>query len=91
MTMLKNIEDGTIINVKMYAIFEDDKEGVDEPITILSIMDNDGTVYASNSSVVRRSFEDIADIFFEDDEEFAIEKISGTTKSGRSFVNVTLA
>lgn len=77
---------GERINVHLYAFYEDtDKDG--NTREILSIMDNDGNVYATNSATFKADFEKILDITDDDAfDDLTIEVISGTSKSGREFI-----
>ena len=88
--MLKSLEDGDRIEVDCYAVFEDLKDDTDEPTIVLSILATSGDVLTTNSTTARNSFLEIADIF-DDGETFNIEKISGETKAGRTYVNIALA
>lgn len=86
-TQIKDLEDGTEITIDYWALFTDDtKENESE---VLTIIDNDGVVYATISDTFKKNFFRMVEIF--DDEEFAIVKISGTTNAGRDFVNCDLA
>ena len=90
MHVIKDVADGELIDVNIWSIFVDEKEDSDD-VTILSIMDNDGIVYCTNSATFQRSFEEIADLY--DDcgyTGFTIKKLSGETKAGRPFVNCAL-
>lgn len=90
MRMIKELDDGEKIDVALWCIFNDEKDDA-EDVTILSIIDNDGNIYATNSETFRRKFEEIADVY--DDEGYAgftIEKLSGETKAGRPFVYCAL-
>ena len=84
---MKDVPDGTSIPVKVWATYEDEKEdGTTAEIT--SIMDNDGKVYAFQSSTFRKSLENIHDVF--GDEPYSIIKESGKTKAGRDFIDCRL-
>lgn len=84
---MKDVPDGTIIPVKVWATYEDEKEdGTTSEIT--SIMDTDGKVYAFQSATFRKSLENIHDVFGE--EQYAIIKESGKTKAGRDFIDCRL-
>lgn len=85
---MKNVEDGTLIDVDAILTFEDEKKDGDV-VTITSIMDSEENVYAFQSSTFRKSLFDIVDIMGE--EKFAIIKESGTTNAGRPFINCRLA
>lgn len=78
---------GSVIPVINYCIYTDKKSDGDE-MTILSIMDEDGVCFATNSPTFHRDFERIVDIM--GDESFEIEVISGTSKNGRDFITCAL-
>lgn len=83
---------GSIIDVDAYCSYSDEKidtkTGEVVTVEILSIMDKDGTVYATNSASFQKDFRNICDIM--DGEEFEIEVISGVSKAGREFITCTL-
>ena len=84
---IKDVADGTSIDVDGYLIFEDEKEDGDTS-TICSIITKAKEVYSAQSKTFRDSLEAIAEIM--GDVPFSIVKISGTTKAGRPYVNCTL-
>ena len=78
---------GVQIDVAGYCLYKDvNKDG--KEIEVLSIMDTDGCVYATNSETFKRDFMNIADLM--DGEVYAIEIISGKSKAGREFITCTL-
>lgn len=78
---------GEVINVSKWMVYEDtDKDGNSR--TILSVMDQNGSVYATNSATFRSDFEKILEIV--EDEDFSIEVIRGTSKAGREFITCAL-
>lgn len=86
---LNKLEDGAIITPVNFLLYEDvDRDGKQQEI--LSIMDDSGSVVAFQSATAKRSFFDILDCFNGDLDGVQIMKISGTTKSGRGYVNFTL-
>lgn len=85
----KDVEDGTVIPVAKWLVFEDTKEDTGETNTILSVMDNDNNVYSAQSATLMRSFFEIVNIM--DGDSFSIVKMSGKTKSNRDFINCGLA
>ena len=91
MTVIKELNDGDVINVNNWCVFVDEKENADD-VTILTIQDgNTGTIFCTNSETFRRSFLDIADIYKDEGKiGFDIEKMSGTTKSNRTYINCSL-
>lgn len=84
---IKDIDDGTIIEVDAFIEFEDTKDDGDTS-SIMSVITPDKKVYACQSATFKRSLKDIAGIM--DGEPFSIEKISGVTKNDRKFVNCKL-
>lgn len=92
---VKDIADHTILNVNGYLTFEDTNSN-GETSEILAIMgaDDNGeiTVWACQSATFKRSFMNIVEINTESGidiavEPIAIEKLSGTTKAGRDYVD----
>lgn len=86
--VIKDVEDGTQIQVKAWCLFADTKEQTGETVELLSILTPDNVAYSCQSATFKRSFNDILSIM--EDESFSIEKFSGTTKAGRPFVNCSL-
>ena len=78
---------GAQIDVSAFIMYKDvNSDGKEQEI--LSVMDADGTVYATNSPTFKKDFANICDIM--DGEDFSIEVISGTSKAGREFITCTL-
>ena len=78
---------GAKIDVSAFIMYKDvNSDGKEQEI--LSVMDADGTVYATNSPTFKKDFSNICDIM--DGEDFSIEVISGTSKAGREFITCTL-
>lgn len=73
-----------------YCVYEDtNADGKDQ--VLLSIMAEDGVVYATNSETFRREFLDMCNVFREAHEE--IDKITvmgGQTNAGRHFITCAL-
>ena len=89
---IQDLADGTEITVNAFCEFNDVNEETGELSSLLGILDKDGkTAYVTQSKTFAESFKNIADIFAEDGEEFTIRKISGTSKSGRAYVDCVLA
>ena len=89
---VQDLDDNTVINVIAYCTFNDVNESTGEVANLLGILDKDGSSYVTQSATFKNSFMDIAAIFADDGElEFAIRKISGTTKANRPYVNCVLA
>ena len=59
---MKNLPDGSKIQVKKYMLFQDVKENTGEAVEILSILTPDNKVYSAQSGTVKRSFNDIVSI-----------------------------
>lgn len=81
MQVVKELEDGEILTVNNFVIFEDVKES--ETVEVLS-METDKGIFCTNSSTFKESF-----LYFYDCTglPLKLEKISGVTKNGREFVN----
>ena len=77
----------TEIHVGGYVIYTD-TNGKGDEVTVLSVMDKDGEVFATNSATARREFEYIADLM--DGDDFTIKIVSGESKNGRTYITVTL-
>ena len=86
-TSVKDLADGTVINVAGYMIFEDTKDN-GETVEVMSIIDNDMKCYACQSATFKRAVQDIHNIM--GDKPFSVNKISGKTKAGRDYINCTL-
>lgn len=78
---------GVVIDVAAYCFYSDEKAD-GNTVDILSVMDADGSIYATNSPTFRDDFERICEIM--DGEDFSIEVIAGTSKAGREFVTCAL-
>ena len=78
---------GQQLAVATYAIYTDDKED-GSSVDILSIQDQDGTVYATNSATALSEFEGILEIM--GDDPFSVEIIQGLSKAGRNFITLAL-
>lgn len=90
-TPIKNIPDGTAINVIAWCQFEDVDTKTGELRTIYSILDENGVAYAFQSQTFYESFMGIWELFADDNNEVvSIIKNSGVSKSGRNFVNCTV-
>lgn len=79
---------GAKLEITKAVLFDDiDKEG--EIHELLTIMTTEGEIYATNSRTFRKSFNDIAGIFIEDNDNVClfIEVIRGKSKSDREFVD----
>lgn len=78
---------GIQIGVSAYCLYSDvNKDG--KEVEVLSIMDKDGVVCATNSETFKKDFMNIADLM--GGEDYTIEIISGQSKAGREFITCTL-
>lgn len=83
---IKDVADDTVIKVAGYLTFVDEKS--DGEVELLSIITPEKEVYTCQSATFKTSFHNIAEIM--EGDEFAIRKISGTTKAGRPYVDCAL-
>ena len=88
MTSIKDVEDGTQLDITHVCRFTDTNKDGNE-VEIETYLDVNGTVYATQSETFKDDFEDICDIFL--GEDVSIIKKSGKTKAGRDYVYCTLA
>ena len=85
---VNRIEDGTVLEVSAFINYTDiNSEGKESEI--LAVLGTNGTVWACQSATFKRTFNDLVSIF--GNNGFSIKKLSGTTKSGRPYVNCDLA
>lgn len=85
---VKSLSNGAKINVVHWVEFTDVNASTEEVVDILSMMDENGECYATNSKSFKEMFFDIVDIM--EGESFTIEKLGGKTKAGREFVTCGL-
>lgn len=85
---VKSLENGAKISVVHWIVFSDVNSATGKEVEILSMMDENGEVFATNSESFKEMFFDIVDIM--DGEDFTIEKLGGITKAGRDFVTCGL-
>lgn len=86
---IKKMKDfiGAQIDVAAYCLYKDmNKDG--KEVEVLSVMDKDGGVCATNSDTFKRDFLNLAALM--DDDDYTIEVISGQSKAGREFITCTL-
>lgn len=84
---LKDVEDKTSIPVAGYLTFTDEKENGDS-VDILSIITPDNEVFSCQSVTFKHSFDNISNIMH--GKQFSVIKVSGTTKSGRPYIDCAL-
>ena len=88
MTSIKDVEDGTQLDITHVCRFTDaNKDG--DIVEIETYMDTSGNVYATQSATFKEYFEDIRSIFA--GEDVSVMKKSGETNAGREYVYCTLA
>lgn len=81
---------GAEIDVQAYCIYEDGED--DDIKTILSIMDAEGNVFATNSSTFQREFMRMNDLFTQMGCDLPVIKVCcGVSKSGRDFITCGMA
>lgn len=81
---------GAEIDVQSYCMYEDGVE--DDVKTILSIMDTEGKVFATNSSTFQRDFLRMEDLFNQMGCDLPVIKVcNGISKSGRDFITCGMA
>lgn len=85
---VKSLENGAKISVVHWIEFSDVNSSTGEEVEILSMMDDNGECFATNSKSFKEMFFDIVDIM--EGEDFTIEKLGGKTKAGRDFVTCGL-
>ena len=86
-TSMKDVPDNVEITVKIWALVERTNEDTGETMELLSVFDGKA-VYVTQSKTFLRSFEEIANIMADD--TYKIRKISGTTRSGREYIDCQL-
>ena len=88
MTSIKDVEDGTQLDITHVCRFTDTNKDGNE-VEIETYLDVDGNVYATQSVTFKDYFSDICSIFL--GEDVPIIKKSGKTKAGRDYVYCALA
>lgn len=86
--VIKNLPDGTVLNVDGYLLFDDIKD-TGESSEIMSIITTDKKVFSTQSATFKRAVKDIFSVMGK--YPFPVKKISATTKAGRPYVNAVLA
>lgn len=83
--------EGMTIPVLNWMLYTDaDKDGNEQ--TLLSILSEDNVAYATNSKTFIEAFDDLLDIFTDNDEEItAVKVIGGQSKAGRHFITCAYA
>ena len=88
MTSIKDVEDGTKLDITHVCRFTDTNKDGNE-VEIETYLDVNGNVYATQSATFKEYFNDILSIFL--GEDVSIIKKSGITNAGRDYVYCTLA
>ena len=86
-TSMKDVPDNAEIQVNIWAFVERTNEDTGEELELLSIFDGQN-VYVTQSKTFLKSFKEISTIMGE--EGYKIRKISGTTRSGREYIDCQL-
>lgn len=80
--------DGQTVNVKEWIKYLDADDNSGEAREILSVMTDEGDVYATNSDTVSRDFDAILEICEQTGEQLgAIKIVSSKSKAGRTYYN----
>lgn len=100
--MIQKVEDNTEIEIAEFGLFIKESDG--EQLELLSLMDNNGQIYVTQSATFTDEFFDIANYFLEfhaegeilvykipEGSKLKIKKLSGKSKAGRSFVTCAIA
>lgn len=91
---VKKLKDAVenVLTVTAYCVYDDSKEGENEKI-ILTLLDETGTVYGTNSKIALANFNDIDEFF--DDEIYngglKVKVTSSISKNGREFIMLDYA
>ena len=85
---IKNFEN-QIIEIDYWAKFTDTDDATGEVTNILSIATKDGEYIATNSAVVIRSFDEMAEVFGA--EIPPVQIVTGKSKNNRTYYNIRLA
>ena len=86
---IKNFEN-QIIEVSYWAKFTDTDDSDGTVTEILSIATKDGEYIATNSSVVIRSFDEMVEVFG-NEEIPPVQIVTGKSKNNRTYYNIRLA
>lgn len=87
---MKKMKDfiGSSIDVYAFCLYTDFNSKDNKEVEVLSVMDKDGSVFATNSPTFKKDFMNIAEIM--EDDDYSIGVISGTSNAGREFITCTL-
>lgn len=87
---IKKMKDyvGSSIDVYAYCIYTDFNSKDNKEVEVLSVMDTDGSVFATNSATFKKDFLNIATLM--EGEDFSVGVASGTSKAGREFITCIL-
>ena len=86
-TSMKDVPDNAEIQVKIWALMDRTNDDTGEEMELLSIFDGH-SVYVTQSKTFLKSFKEISLIM--GDDGYKIRKISGTTRSGREYIDCQL-
>lgn len=87
---MRDAEGMTIPVLNWMVYIDKDREGNDQ--TLLSILSEDNVAYVTNSKTFIEAFDDLLDIFTDNDEEItAVKVIGGQSKAGRHFITCAYA
>lgn len=87
---MRDAEGMTIPVLNWMVYIDKDREGNEQ--SLLSILSTDNVAYATNSKTFIEAFDDLLDIFADNDEEITtIKVIGGQSKAGRHFITCAYA
>ena len=86
-TSMKDVPDNAEILVKIWALVDRTNDDTGEKLELLSIFDGKN-VYVTQSKTFLKSFSEISTIMADDN--YKIRKISGTTRTGREYIDCQL-
>lgn len=81
--------DGQVLTIAAWALYQDEDYMTNDVKEILSILTEEGEVFATVSSTFKRDFLKMADVFGEELKK--IQVITGRSKNGRTYVTCAYA
>ena len=88
-TMLQTLPEGTTIDVKKFAVYDDEKENGD-CVEVLHIVDTNDHHYSTISNSIKKLMIGFAEIVPDAKEGFSIKTRHGKTKANRDFLTVDI-
>lgn len=90
-TLLKNVEDGKIIDIEKLVVIQDDKvtkDGEVKTSDIMHIISKDGNTYSTESPTFQKTVLDAVE--FMETEQLTFELVRQKSKAGRVFMDAKL-